>query len=103
MINSTLHDRARREAEALTVDLRGRILTSSGQREALLEDFERSRLDGIRFTGLAGGTLRYSQCLSVSAETKPAQACAKVVNTGIARGTIGGDCRETNLRIWACH
>ena len=42
----------------LKSDARGRVLTPANRREALLEEFERSGLSGIKFAALSG--LKYS-------------------------------------------
>ena len=62
-------------------DALGRVKTDEGQREAILDEFERSGLSGVKFSGVAG--IKYAMFASwVQRRKRRRAACGRKRRTG---------------------
>jgi len=70
------------DQKLLSADARGRVRVPAGRREALLDEFERSGLSGVKFAQLAG--IKY-QTFAVWARKRRAVRSGQVIEEGSGR------------------
>ena len=71
----------------MSQDGRGRVLVPKERREALLDEFERSGLSGVKFARLAG--IKYPTFASWASKRREARRASGMESGGVAQGSVG--------------